>query len=80
MSYKQKAFEVAKSFNATYDVVEYYDDEHWNVDFYAPTGKRWVANSEHATMQRESKLTDCWKDAIATMKLGLEDCDCYDCK
>ena len=81
MSIKQKTLELAAKLNAT-QAVPYFDDldYFWLVDFYAPEGFCWVANGEHATADREFKLTDCWKSAFKTMSDGLEICKCYECR
>lgn len=80
MTRKQTALSLAESLGATLEGPERYEREDlWTVDFWAPEGKRWVANGEHATQDREESLTACWRSAISTMRQGLEDCDCGDC-
>lgn len=79
-NYKGTAAALAQSLNASLEGPEYYEWERcWTVDFWAPAGMRWVANGEHATWDREHTLTECWKSAIATLRAGLEPCDCDDC-
>lgn len=77
MSYKQRAFKIAEQVGAVFEGSERDSMfKYSTLDFRTPAGVRWIANGEHASMQREDTLTECWKEFIVFASEGVEPCDC----